>query len=118
MRKVYFVQPMKGMTDEEILKARKRAISAVETAIEEPIKDVPKLINDMEHGLAYNLGKSIQQMDGCYMVVFLPGWENASGCIVEKEVADAYGYEQHEVEDRGGYFEMQMGQMSMGDCRG
>lgn len=111
---VYFVQPMKGLSGEEIMRQRREAKAAVEIAIGGKVKEAPKLIQDMEHGAVYNLGKAVQQMDGVELVACLPGWEEHGGCRIEMACAENYGYEVTELKDSGdGGYLCEMGQMHL-----
>ena len=68
MKKLFISQPMRGLTDEEILKAREEIRARAEHAIGEPvelidsfIKDYPGEIN--KHVPVFYLGKSIIYKD-------------------------------------------------------
>ena len=39
------------------------------------------------------LAKSLEYMSLCDVVYFCDGWEDASGCRIEHDVAEAYGLE-------------------------
>lgn len=48
---------------------------------------------DETKGAVYYLGKSIELMEKCERVVFMPGWEKARGCRIEYDIAKNYGKE-------------------------
>ena len=100
MPKAIISQPMNGLTDEEIVAARNRAIERLE---ERGYEVVNTLFTDewyskksMEErgvkqiGLCY-LAKSLENMSKCDVAFFCKGWENARGCKIEHTAAEAYG---------------------------
>ena len=96
MKKLFISQPMKGLTDEEILKAREEIKTRAEQAIGEQVelidsfvKDYPKEINKSIP--VWYLGKSIQFLSQADIAYFGGDWRNARGCKIEYEVANAYG---------------------------
>ena len=96
MKKLFISQPMRGLTDEEILKAREEIRARAEHAIGEPvelidsfIKDYPKEINKSVP--VWCLGKSIQLLSQADIAYFGGNWRNARGCQREHEVARTYG---------------------------
>jgi len=111
-RKVAMIsQPMNGLTDEEIEKTRNKAIRHLERL---GYKVVNTLFTDdwysessmKDRGvvnipLCY-LAKSLENMSLCDVAYFCDGWEDARGCRIEHETAEAYGldiiYEEDEEE--------------------
>ena len=99
-KKAMLSQPMRGKTDEEIIETRNRAIKALEAAGYEVVNT---LFTDEwyskekmeERGVVQIpvcfLAKSIENMSLCHVVYFCKGWDRARGCILENEVAKAYG---------------------------
>lgn len=94
MKKVFISQPMKGFTDEEILKAREEAVKAVEEAIGEKAEVLPSFFEDFNPTgnipLAY-LGKSISMLAEADIAYFGKGWQDARGCKIEYQCATQYG---------------------------
>lgn len=97
MKKLFISQPMGGLTEEEILKAREEIRARAEHAIGEPvelidsfIKDYPKEIINKSIPL-WCLGKSIQLLSQADIAYFGGNWRNARGCRIEHEVARTYG---------------------------
>ena len=97
MKKLFISQPMGGLTEEEILKAREEIRARAEHAIGEPvelidsfIKDYPKEIINKSIPL-WCLGKSIQLLSQADIAYFGDNWRNARGCKIEHEVARTYG---------------------------
>lgn len=90
--KIIISQPMRGKTDKEIQVERipiiqkliKEGHEVVDTIFTE---DAPK---DCHAGLWY-LAKSIEKISKVDGVVFMKGWQNARGCIIEERCARQYG---------------------------
>lgn len=99
-KKAMLSQPMRGLSDDEIVATRDRAIKYLEShgyevvntlftdewyskgAMEERgVKQVPICF----------LAKSLDNMSRCDTVFFCNGWEGARGCRIEHQVAKAYG---------------------------
>ena len=99
-KKAMLSQPMRGKTDKEIIETRNRAIKALEAAGYEVVNT---LFTDEwyskekmeERGVVQIpvclLAKSIENMSLFHAVYFCKGWDRARGCILENEVAKAYG---------------------------
>lgn len=96
-------QPMAGKTDEEIALTRERAINALKGR---GYKVVNTLFTDddrfSENSMRQRsvvqiplnfLAESLERMSLCHAVYFCKGWENARGCRIEHEAAEAYGLE-------------------------
>ena len=98
--KAMLSQPMAGKTDAEIIATREKAINALK---EKGYEIVNTLFTDEwyskekmeERGVVQIpvcfLAKSIENMSLCHAVYFCKGWDRARGCILENEVAKAYG---------------------------
>jgi len=102
MKKVMFSQPMAGLTDEQIVSAREKAVQFLES---EGYEVVNTLFTDEWYGkeqmeargvvqipLCF-LAKSLENMSLCHAAYFAKGWEAARGCRIEHEAAKAYGLE-------------------------
>ena len=96
MKKLFISQPMRGLTDEEILKAREEIKNRAEKIIGEPVELINSFIEDypveINKSIAvWYLGKSIQFLSQADIVYFGSNWRNARGCKIEYEIANAYG---------------------------
>lgn len=93
MNKIFISQPMRGKTDEEILKARKLAVESATRILEGPIEVIDSFFQGApaETKPLWFIGKSIQLMADADAVVFVEGWEEARGCKIEHECAVQYG---------------------------
>jgi hypothetical protein len=100
MKKAMISQVMNGMTDEQIITTRDKAIKILE---EKGYEVVNTLFTDewyshekmKERGIANIplcfISISLGSMSLCHVVYFCKGWEDARGCKIEHEVAKAYG---------------------------
>lgn len=99
-KKAMISQPMAGKTEEEIVATRERAVKELE---DRGYEVVNTLFTDEwyskekmeERGVVQIplcfLAKSLENMSLCHTAYFAKGWENARGCKIEHEVAEAYG---------------------------
>jgi len=102
MKKAMFSQPMAGLTDEEIVSARNKAVDFLESKGYEVINTLftdewynnenMKSRGVIQIPLCF-LAKSLENMSLCHAAYFAKGWENARGCKIEHEAAKAYGLE-------------------------
>lgn len=99
-KKAMLSQPMNGLTDEQIVATRNKAVAALEAQGYE-------IVNTLFTDEWYNpenmetrgvvqiplcfLAKSLENMSLCHAAYFCKGWENARGCKIEHEAAVAYG---------------------------
>ena len=96
MKKLFISQPMKGLTDEEILKAREEIKTRAEQAIGEQVELIDSFVEDYPKEInksipVWYLGKSIQFLSQADIAYFGGDWRNARVCKIEYEVANAYG---------------------------
>ena len=98
--KVMISQPIAGKTEDEIFTAREKArryinskgYNFINTLF---IDDRYKFENMTNEGIInfplYYFANSIMNMCKCNIVYFCKGWEDARGCRLEHEIAEAYG---------------------------
>ena len=96
MKKIFISQPMRGLTDEEILNKRQEIRENAEKVIKEPVELIDSFIEDYpgeinKHIPVFYLGKSIQFLSQADIAYFGGDWRNARGCLIEHEVARQYG---------------------------
>lgn len=87
--KIMISQPMNGKTEKQIKDERKYLIKELEEEGHEVLKTVFDDFDCYASAIAY-LAKSIEVLDKADAVVFMKGWENARGCIIEHEIATRY----------------------------
>lgn len=93
---IFISQPMRGLTDEEILKVRSNIKSAFREQY--PDKAVNFYFTNLNttppfdaNGSLYCLSKSIELLSKCDAIIFATGWRLARGCCIEWECALRYG---------------------------
>ena len=92
MKKLFVSQPMKGRSDEKILNEREYALQTAKVKL----KDEVELVDSFFQGAPADarplwfLGKSLQLLSTADVIYFVPGWENARGCMIEYACAKAY----------------------------
>lgn len=99
MKKLFISQPMRGLTDEEILTAREEIRIKAEKKIGEPVELIPSFFEGFKPEgnipVAY-LGKSISKLAEADVAYFGGDWRNARGCKIEHEIAKEYGIDRIE----------------------
>lgn len=107
-KKAMISQPMNGLTDGEIEETRNKAIRHLDRL---GYKVVNTLFKDnwynnssmKDRGVVnipvYYLARSLESMSYCDAVYFCDGWEDARGCRIEHETAEAYGLDIIYAED-------------------
>lgn len=97
MSKVFISQPMNGKSEEEILKEREDAMIKLMgiypdkelEIIDSYIEEEPD--EDVKFDGAWYLGVSILLLSCADVAYFIKGWDDARGCLLEHDVAVAYG---------------------------
>ena len=93
MKKLFISQPMRGKTDEEILKEREIAIEKARDVLGEDVEVLETFFDDFSADakpLEY-LARSIKFLAKADVAYFADGWENARGCKIEHECEVEYG---------------------------
>ena len=98
--KVMISQPMKGLTNQEIINTRNKAVMYLESRGYTVVntlftdewydKEYTSLSCEVFYPSIYFLSKAIKNMSLCTSIYFCKGWENANGCKIEHEVAKLY----------------------------
>lgn len=96
MKKLFISQPMRGLSKEEIMNARKEIKIRAEEKLGESIELIDSFIKDYpgevnKHVPVFYLGKSIQFLSEADVAYFGGDWRNARGCKIEHEIAVQYG---------------------------
>ena len=105
---VFVSQPMRDRSKEAIEGERKRLFDELPNILGvERYLEIP-MLSELECAMnnpAHCLGSSIQDMSHSDIVVFLPGWRDARGCVIEHAVCMMYRIPYVELGDGGsGYF--------------
>lgn len=95
MIKVFISQPMKGKTEEEILRVREKAIASVKSICNEDVEILDSYFSDFNPDdgcipLKF-LARSIVLLADADIAYFAKGWKDARGCRIEHECAVEYG---------------------------
>lgn len=97
MKKLFISQPMKGKTDEEILREREQAVREAEKYLKENgMQEEVQLIDSFFQSAPVGarplwfLGKSLELLSTADLVYFAKGWEKARGCRIEHMCAVQY----------------------------
>lgn len=96
MKKLFISQPMRDLTDNEILKARKEIKERAEKFLGEPVELINSFMDEYPGEInksipIWYLGKSLQFLAQADIVCFGGDWRNARGCKIEYQVAKEYG---------------------------
>lgn len=98
MKKLFISQPMRGKSDEEILKEREHAIQKAKELIGEEVEVLDTFFDDFDSNakpLEY-LARSIEYLSKADVAYFAQGWQEARGCKIEHECAVEYGIDRIE----------------------
>ena len=88
--KIMISQPMKGKTEKEIKEERAELVRKLTEEGHEIVETVFEDFDCYVSPIGY-LARSIECLDEADAVVFMKGWENARGCLIEYDVALKYG---------------------------
>jgi len=92
MKKLFISQPMRGKTDEEILKERQKAIKEAERVVGEQVEVIDSFFQNAPADARplWFLGESIKLLAKADVAYFASGWQEARGCRIEHECAVEY----------------------------
>lgn len=99
-KRVMISQPMNGLTKEQVMANKQLAVSYLESlgyeVVETFFSDEWSNPENMAKRGIRNIplcfmAKSIEAMSTCDAVLFLKGWQEARGCVIENTVALKYG---------------------------
>ena len=93
MKKLFISQPMRGKSDEEILKEREKAIKSAEKQMDEPVEVSDSVFQSAPTDASprWYLGESLKLLATADVAYFAKGWEKARGCKIEHTCAVEYG---------------------------
>lgn len=98
-RKVFISHPMRGKTNEEILKEREAIIATAKSVYGENVEILDSFFKDapVTARPLWFLGKSLELLSTADIAVFSNGWPGARGCRIEHACALEYGVEVLEI---------------------
>ena len=92
MKKVMISQPMNGKTKEQINAERE---SVVKELLEKGYETIGTVFaespEEAQNKPVWYFSKAIEAMSTVDAVYFMEGWEEARGCKLEHQIAEAYG---------------------------
>ena len=94
--KVFISQPMANRSEEEILNDRLEVLNKLKKDLKtDDIAIIDSYFEEDEtkstiHNGVYHLGKSLELLSTADVAYFCKGWNHARGCLIEKEVCQAY----------------------------
>ena len=94
--KVFISQPMRGLSNEEILILREKVQNYIrEQYKEEDIEFIDSFFKDapVDAKPLWYLADSLKLMSEADIIVFAGAWSTARGCIIEHKCAKDYGYD-------------------------
>lgn len=92
--KVFISQPFHGVKEEDVLNLREHIVDLLEERGYFDIEVIDNYYKDnapRDAGRLWYLGDSIKLMDEADLIVFVTGYKQAKGCLIEYEVALRYG---------------------------
>lgn len=98
MKKLFISQPMRGKSDEEILKEREIAINAARETVGEEVEVLETFFDDFgpDKKPLHYLAKSLEYLAIADVAIFIGDWKNYRGCRIEHECAVEYGIDRIE----------------------
>lgn len=105
MKKLFISQPMRGLSDEEILAERDRIHKAAEQVSGEKYEVIPSFIEgrkfDKKNIAVRYLSESIMLLSDADVAVFGSGWESARGCKIEHQICQDYDIKIIDISPKG-----------------
>lgn len=95
MVKVFISQPMKGKTEDEILRARDKAIEEAVKLFNGPVQIIDSFLErrdtEVKHVPLSCLAESLALLADADAAYFIEGWKDARGCRIERRCCEEYG---------------------------
>lgn len=101
MKKLFISQPMRGKSDQEILRERETAIKSAEKLVGGPVEVIDSFFQSapVDAKPLWFLGKSLELLSNADIAYFASGWEEARGYKIEHDCAIAYGIKSIESQE-------------------
>ena len=91
LKKVFISQPMAGKIQEQIIAERAEAVEEVQRILGK-VEIIDTVLDLGEDALPLEyMGESIKLLANADAIYLMDGWDNARGCRIEHECAEAYG---------------------------
>ena len=93
MKKLFISQPMRGLTDAEIMRARRKAKAEAEEILNENVEVLDSFFAQCDHEVnpLYYLGKALMILSEADYAIFVEGWDKSRGCWHERNACEDYG---------------------------
>ena len=93
MKKLFISQPMRGKTDEEILREREYAVESAKKHLGEEVEVIDSFFKSapVDAKPLWFLGKSLELLSTADVAYFAKDWEKFRGCKIENLCAIEYG---------------------------
>ena len=100
-KRLFISQPMRGKSDEEIIRERETAVRAVQEHLHDEVVLIDSFFQGAHAGASplWYLGESLNLLATADVACFAPGWLNARGCRIEHTCAIEYGIQTMEIDD-------------------
>jgi len=90
--KVYISLPITGMDIRAVKRSSEAAKKKLKKMNHEPVSPID-ITPDQKMPYSYYMGVDIMALLECEAVIFLRGWQNSKGCMLEFQAAVIYGKE-------------------------
>lgn len=90
MKRLFISQPMRSMTDEEILLTRAKAVESARSYLGEEVEVIDSFfqnIPNIENADLWCLGESLKLLATADVAYFAKDWERCLGCKIENQCA-------------------------------
>lgn len=92
--KVFISQPMRNKAQEQIEDERSKVMEFARATYGDDVREIASYLGpNARFDPLESLGLSIQMMNKADVVIFVPEWEKARGCRVERMCAELYDKE-------------------------
>ncbi len=92
--KIFISQPMTGKTQDFIETQRSQVMEFARVKYGDDVREIASYLGpNARFDPLESLGLAVQMMNKADVVIFVPDWEKARGCRVERMCAELYGKE-------------------------
>lgn len=94
LMRVTISMPMNGKSHDQIKRERENTIEKIKNMHMEFVDNIIETTADPDiyyHPVLYYIAESIDIIATCDAVYFMPGWQESRGCVIERQICEAYG---------------------------
>ena len=91
--KVFISQKMSGLTEEEVMETRNKAIAHLKSVYGDNIEVIENYYHEnapADASRIWHLGESIKMLEKADMVYFCDDSKDSNGCIIERTICELY----------------------------